>query len=50
LSFANNFFASSCDNLRPIIDIGTCLMVLLAFGESAFVQPGKGSTHPGVNG
>jgi hypothetical protein len=30
--------------------LGGLAIKLMAFGESAFVQPGKGSTHTGVNG
>jgi hypothetical protein len=30
--------------------LGGLAIKLVAYGESAFVQPGKGSTHAGVNG
>jgi hypothetical protein len=51
-NFANNLFASSCDNLHPIIAFGTCFSVAIkfvAFCENTFLQTSKGRPHPGVN-
>src|SRR2546430_11974873 len=40
----------SASNHRLRYLLGGLAIKLMAFGESAFVQPGKGSTHTSVNG